>query len=158
VAQIVGPEGSTSPPDPAGAQKAAAAERGDANQGDFYEDDEPIEKIQAILAKGPDGVTAPPAQAANVGPAESDSLAGEGSPEGGNGGSAGPAYPVEEWALRQDPPVDLRVAKVALRKQFKTDFGWLKDWKDLQELQGEQAVNAITALEAIYLDPGEGKP
>jgi hypothetical protein len=68
---------------------------------------------------------------------------------------AGPVYPVEEWAIRHDPPVDLRVAKVALRKQFKEDFGWLKDWRDLQELQGEQATNAITALEAIYLDPGE---
>jgi hypothetical protein len=77
--------------------------------------------------------------------------------QGEDGGSAGPAYPVEEWAINQDPPVDLRVAKVALRKQFKEDFGWLKDWRDLQELQGEQAVNAIKALEAIYLDPREGK-
>jgi hypothetical protein len=31
--------------------------------GDFYEEDEPIEKIMAILAKGFDGVTAPPDEA-----------------------------------------------------------------------------------------------
>jgi hypothetical protein len=88
-----------------------------------------------------------------VGPAESGSLAGEGSPEGGNGGSAGPAHPVEEWAIRQDPPVDLRVAKVAIRKEFKKDFGWLNNWQQLAALQGEQASDAIKALEAIYLDP-----
>jgi hypothetical protein len=31
--------------------------------GDFYEEDEPIEKIVAILARGFDGVTAPPDEA-----------------------------------------------------------------------------------------------
>jgi len=31
--------------------------------GDFYEEDEPIEKILAILARGFDGVTAPPDEA-----------------------------------------------------------------------------------------------
>jgi hypothetical protein len=95
---------------------------------------------------------------ANAGPAESDPPRANGVPTVDTGDSAGPAYPVEEWAINQDPPVDLRQAKVALRKQFREDFGWLKDWKDLQELQGEQAANAIKALEAIYLDPGEGKP
>jgi hypothetical protein len=32
---------------------------------DFYEEDEPIEKIVAILARDPDGVTAPPEEAAD---------------------------------------------------------------------------------------------
>jgi hypothetical protein len=32
---------------------------------DFYEEDEPIEKIVAILARDPDGVTAPPDEAAD---------------------------------------------------------------------------------------------
>jgi hypothetical protein len=102
----------------------------------------PADPIDAHEAQG----TAGQGGDANAGPA--DYLL--------DGGSAGPAYPVEEWAIRQDPPVDLRVAKVALRKQFKTDFGWLKDWRDLAELPEPQASNAITALEAIYLDPREG--
>jgi hypothetical protein len=68
---------------------------------------------------------------------------------------ADPVYPVEEWAINQDPPVDLRVAKVAIRKEFKKDFGWLQDWRQLAELPEPQASDAITALEAIYLDPGE---
>jgi hypothetical protein len=85
---------------------------------------------------------------ANTGPAGQE----------GDGGPAGPVYPVEEWAIRQDPPVDLRVAKVALRKEFKKDFGWLTGWRQLAELPEPQASDAITALEAIYLDPGEGKP
>jgi hypothetical protein len=32
---------------------------------DFYEEDEPIEKIMAILARAPDGVTAPPDETAD---------------------------------------------------------------------------------------------
>jgi len=31
--------------------------------GDFFEEDEPIEKIMAIVARGFDGVTAPPGEA-----------------------------------------------------------------------------------------------
>jgi hypothetical protein len=121
-----------SPSDPADVQKADAAERGDATS------------------------TPESSASASSGSSEQPFLT-SGESEGLNDSGVG-TFPVEEWAIRQDPPVDLRVAKVALRKQFKTDFGWLKDWRDLQELQGEQAVNAITALEAIYLDPGEGKP
>jgi hypothetical protein len=129
----------SSPSGPARAQKAKAAERGDTNPG-------PAEQRSYSLL---------PEEGGEV--------------EGVVGGSAGPAprdlqppimvvpegtaHPVEEWAIRQDPPVDLRVAKVAIRKEFKKDFGWLQDWKDLAELQGEQAVNAIKALEAIYLEP-----
>jgi hypothetical protein len=33
--------------------------------GDFYEEDEPVEKIVAILARGFDGVTAPPDESAS---------------------------------------------------------------------------------------------
>lgn len=40
----------------------------------FYEDDEPIEKIRAILDREPDGVTAPPAGVAVT--ASSPTLAG----------------------------------------------------------------------------------
>jgi hypothetical protein len=35
----------------------------DLDDGDFYEEDEPVEKIVAILARGFDGVTAPPDEA-----------------------------------------------------------------------------------------------
>jgi hypothetical protein len=37
----------------------------DVYDSDFYEEDEPIEKIMAILAREPDGVTVPPDEAAD---------------------------------------------------------------------------------------------
>jgi hypothetical protein len=56
--------------------------------------------------------------------------------------------PVLAWC--QFVGVDIRIARVHLRKAHRSDFGDLADRKDLEELRGERAERAIAYLDAWH--------
>jgi hypothetical protein len=68
---------------------------------------------------------------------------------GGQPATSGPTpSPVGEWCDANN--VQIRLAKVHLRKVHSDEFGDLKDWRDLEELRGERAQMAINYLDAWH--------
>jgi hypothetical protein len=96
----------------------------------------------------------------------------------GDGGSAGPApsfeevriaegetladheagdtrHPVVAWC--EDHDVDIRQARIYLRKSFPIWFTDLRDWRDLAQLDAERVPRALAYLSAQFDQPKDGE-
>jgi hypothetical protein len=60
-------------------------------------------------------------------------------------------HPVVAWC--EDHDVDIRQARIYLRKSFPVWFTDLRDWRDLAELDAERVPRALAYLSAQFDQP-----
>jgi hypothetical protein len=68
---------------------------------------------------------------------------------------ADPRHPVVAWC--EDHDVDIRQARIYLRKSFPVWFTDLRDWRDLAELDAERVPRALAYLSAQFDQPKDGE-
>jgi hypothetical protein len=73
--------------------------------------------------------------------------------QGEDGGSAGPADDVVGWCEAHG--VDIRLARVHLAKAHRDEFGDLRDWRDLAELDADRVPRALAYLSAQFDQPAK---
>jgi hypothetical protein len=83
--------------------------------------------------------------------------------QGDDGGSAGPAptlaeqadqrHPIVGWC--EDHDVDIRQARIYLRKSFPVWFTDLRDWHDLAQLDADRVPRALAYLSAQFDQPAK---
>jgi phage recombination protein Bet len=65
-----------------------------------------------------------------------------------------PRHPVVAWC--EDHDVNIRQARIYLRKSFPVWFTDLRDWRDLAELDADRVPRALAYLSAQFDQPAEG--